>query len=248
MIPKSRRAWLVAVALAFASPAAHAGEAAREARAEPLQLAVAANFRAVFPIAARGYGGEVVPSYGSSGLLYAQIVQGRPFDVFLSADAARPQALADAGRASAPVVYARGRLALVVTAGLVNAGAPAPGWLTRKKRVAIANPDAAPYGRAATQTLAALGAAPRRVVAMNVAQAFHFAASGAADGAFVALAQALAERVPAERTWIVPDELHQPIEQAAVAIRGGNEPAAAAFLEHLASAETQARLRAAGYR
>ena len=211
--------------------------------AAPLQVAVAANFQAAFAALAPQYPQELAPSFGSSGLLYAQIVQGRPFDAFLSADRARPQALIDAGFAHEPVVYATGRLALLATTG-----SPSAAWLQTAKRVALANPNVAPYGRAAHETLTALGTAPPRVNAMNVAQAFHFAASGAADGAFVALAQLIAQDVPAERYWIVPNDLYAPIEQVAVVLRGGKEDAARAFLLHLASVEGQARIRAAGYR
>ena len=211
--------------------------------AAPLKIAVAANFQAAFGPVAAHYQGELAPAYGSSGLLYAQIVQGRPFDVFLSADRARPQALIEEGRAFGAVVYAKGRLVL-----LTNAGTPGTVWLTDAKRVALANPATAPYGRAANETLQALAATPRRVIGLNVAQAFHFAGSGAVDGAFVALAQVLAEQVPKERYWIVPDDLYAPIEQVAVALRGGNEPAARALLAHLASTDAQERIRAAGYR
>ena len=211
--------------------------------AAPLKIAVAANFQAAFGPVAAHYQGELTPTYGSSGLLYAQIVQGRPFDVFLSADRARPQALIEEGRAFGAVVYAKGRLVL-----LTNAGTPGTVWLTDAKRVALANPATAPYGRAAQETLQALAATPRRVIGLNVAQAFHFASSGAVDGAFVALAQVLAEQVSKERYWIVPDDLYAPIEQVAVALRGGNEPAARALLAHLASTEAQERIRAAGYR
>ena len=212
--------------------------------AAPLKIAVAANFQAAFGPVAAHYQGELTPTYGSSGLLYAQIVQGRPFDVFLSADRARPQALIDEDRAYGAVVYAKGRLVL-----LANAGAPGAAWLTTARRVALANPATAPYGRAAHETLQALAATPRRVIGLNVAQAFHFASSGAVDGAFVALAQVLAEQVPKERYWIVPDDLYAPIEQVAVALRGGgNEQAARALLAHLASTDAQERIRAAGYR
>ena len=211
--------------------------------AAPLKIAVAANFQAAFGPVAAHYQGELAPTYGSSGLLYAQIVQGRPFDVFLSADRARPQALIEEGRAFGAVVYAKGRLVL-----LTNAGTPGTVWLTDAKRVALANPATAPYGRAANETLQALAATPRRVIGLNVAQAFHFAGSGAVDGAFVALAQVLAEQVPKERYWIVPDDLYAPIEQVAVALRGGNKPAARALLAHLASTDAQERIRAAGYR
>ena len=211
--------------------------------AEPLRIAVASNFRSAFDVVAADFSGELVPAYGSSGLLYAQIVQGRSFDLFLSADLARPQALLDAERALSPVVYASGRLALLVASGV-----PGPAWFSEERRVALANPETAPYGRAALEALAWVEAQPQRVQAMNVAQAFHFAASGAADGAFVAFAHVLAQGVPADRYWLVPDSWHAPIEQGAVVLRGDNEAGAQAFLRHLLSAKVQARIRAAGYR
>lgn len=229
-------------ALAASCAIGAAAPAAAENTNQALRVAVAANFRAAFDAVARAYPRAVAPAYGSSGLLHAQITQGRPFDVFLSADRARPQALVERGLATAPLLYAKGRLAL-----LVNHGAPGPRWPTRRTRIAIANPDAAPYGRAAVEVLADLATEPRRVVAMNVAQAFHFVASGAVDGAFVAFAQILAENVAAERYWLVPEQRHEPIEQVAVVVRGGDEEGARAFLAYLAGERARERIRAAGY-
>ena len=83
---------------------------------------------------------------------------------------------------------------------------------------------------------------------MNVAQAFHFVASGAVDGAFVAFAQVLAENIAAERYWLVPEIHHEPIEQVAVVVRGGDEAGARAFLAFLADENARERIRAAGYR
>ena len=231
---------VLGIVVAAASPQAELGPRLEN---EPLRVAVASNFRAAFEEAAANYGADIEPAYGSSGLLYAQIVQGRPFDVFLSADTARPQALAEAGRVGAPAVYAIGRLAL-----LVNGGEPGADWLATAESVALANPETAPYGRAAVETMAGLDVGARQVVAMNVAQAFHFAASGAVEGAFVAFAHVLAQDVPAERYWVVPASWHSPIEQAVAAVKGGNETAAEAFIAHLLGAEAQARIRAAGYR
>ena len=217
--------------------------AASLSSAEPLRIAVASNFQRALAAVEAGFSGDVEASYGSSGLLYAQIVQGRPFDLFLSADAARPQALLDDDRAKAPVTYATGRLVL-----FVNQGTPGPAWFSGDRRVALANPQTAPYGRAAMETLARLEATPKRVTALNVAQAFHFAASGAADGAFAALAQVVAQNTPAERYWIVPEDLYAPIEQVAVVLDGPNEAAAQAFLDYLGSADARLIIRQAGYR
>ena len=139
--------------------------------AEPLQVAVASNFQSAWRILEARFAGEVVATFGSSGLLYAQIVQGRRFDVFLSADAMRPSVLVDDNRASSAMTYATGRLVLVVNRGEAGAG-----WLSADKRVALANPETAPYGRAAAEAMHLLGAESERIRALNVAQAFHFAA------------------------------------------------------------------------
>lgn len=216
-----------------------------EAAPSPLKAAVAANFRAAFAAvaeAAAEHGQPVAGTFGASGLLYAQIANGRPFDVFLSADAARPEALLEADLAYAPVRYARGRLAL-----LVNRGIPGPAWPSAERRVALANPTLAPYGRAAAETLMALAATVQRITATNVAQAYQFADSGAVDGAFVALAQVRARAVPAPRYWIVPSGHHAAIDQVAVGIRGGDEPRTRAFLRLLRTPETRALIRAHGY-
>ena len=118
---------------------------------EPLQLAVASNFQSALASLKADFPGEVAATYGSSGLLYAQLVQGRRFDVFLSADAARPRSLVDQERAHSPFNYATGRLVLVV-----NHGEPGVDWLAADKRVALANPETAPYGRAALEMCIAI--------------------------------------------------------------------------------------------
>ena len=209
---------------------------------EPLRLAVASNFQSALESLKADFPGELVATYGSSGLLYAQIVQGRPFDVFLCADADRPRALVDDDSASSPVVYATGQLVL-----FVNHGEPGANWLSADKRVALANPETAPYGRAASQAMRRLGAEAKRINGLNVAQAFHFAASGAADGAFVALAQVVAQNTPPQRYWRVPKHLYAPIEQVGVVIAGPNESAAEAFLDYLGSERARELIRKAGY-
>lgn len=211
--------------------------------AAPLRVAVASNFQAAFEIVRTSLDTPADPTYGSTGLLYAQIMQGRTFDAFLSADRERPVKLVAQGQAFGPRVYARGSLVL-----LVNEGSPGPHWLTMDKSVALANPQTAPYGRAARQALDALGASPRLINALNVAQAFHFAASRAANGAFVALAQVTAQGIAEERYWLLPDRLHEPIEQVAVVMHGEREAEARAWLDQLLGRNAQSLIRSAGYR
>ena len=210
---------------------------------EPLRLAVASNFQSAMASLEADFPDPVVATYGSSGLLYAQLLQGRRFDVFLSADAARPRALVEQDRAHSPTTYATGRLVLVV-----NHGKPGADWLAADKRVALANPETAPYGRAAHETMRRLGAESKRINALNVAQAFHFAASGAVDGAFAAFAQVVAQEVPPDRFWLVPEHLHTPIEQVGVVVTGPNERAAEKFMDYLGGKRARDLIRKAGYR
>ncbi len=210
---------------------------------EPLQVAAASNFQGALEVLKADFHGEIVATYGSSGLLYAQLVQGRRFDVFLSADAARPRALVNRDRAHSPIAYATGRLVLVV-----NHGKPGVDWFAADRRVALANPETAPYGRAAAETMRRLGAASKRVNALNVAQAFHFAASGAVDGAFAALAQVVAQDISPDRYWLVPEHLHTPIEQVGVVVAGPNQRVAREFMDYLGSERARKVIRKAGYR
>ncbi len=224
------------------------------AHGESINAAVAANFRETFEVLREHFtaqsGIEVAPSYGASGMLYTQIKLGAPFAVFLSADAERPELLENDGIAVANsrFVYAIGALVLW-TRGQEN---PTAEWLRDEThRIAIANPEIAPYGRAATEVLARLGVLPagaKRVVTGNsVAQTMHFAVTGAVDGALVARAQALQLRAPASEMWVVPTAMHAPIEQSAVAVKGSNAQAALALLHFLRTPESRALIVSHGY-
>ncbi|MGY6533460.1 molybdate ABC transporter substrate-binding protein [Glycocaulis sp.] len=193
-------------------------------------------------------------SAGGSGQIYAQIVHGAPFDVFLSADEARPRRLADEGRASGvPQTYALGRLALWSpdpqrVAGDMGALLAGAGW----HRIAIANPDLAPYGMAAVQTLDALGVtlpAGRVAMGSNAGQVFAMTASGAADMGMVALALVVSPRNPSPGSrWEVPETYHAPIRQDAVLLRRAEaNPAARAFMDYLASDRARAIVTSSGY-
>ena len=229
------------------------------ASADAVNAAVAANFggaiKRLAPLFAQKTGHTLVPSFGATGALYAQIRNGAPFDVFLSADDTTPRKLADGGGALADTqfVYARGRLALwSATPGSVDD----KGEVLRRAaftRLAIANPKTAPYGQAAIETLGALGllerVQPLLVTGESIAQAQQFVASGNVPLGFIALGQVMA-LAPGERGswWLVPAELHRPIDQAAVLLAGAKSPAAArAFLAFLQSPEAQEIIRGLGY-
>ena len=216
--------------------------------AEQLRVAVAANFRATFIALqadlAEQTGVQATPIFGSSGLLFAQITQGAPFDMLLSADRARPQALFDQGFASAaPETYVRGRLALWTPNRKASLEQLASG------RTAIAKPELAPYGAAARECLKKLGlwqtVAPHMVYGTNIAQTFQFVYSRGVDQGFVALAQLISQGIASDEYWIAPADCHQPIEQQAVIIR--ESASATRLLAFLLSESTQQRLQSLGY-
>ena len=208
---------------------------------DEVRAAVAANFSAAAQeigalfTAATGHTARF--SFGSSGQLYAQITQGAPFDVYLAADRHYPRRLVSEGHGvpDSQFSYARGRLVLFSAAADRVAGSAS---LERDDftRLAIANPALAPYGAAAVEVLAALGLSERLrlrlVFGNNVAQAYQFVVTGAAELGFVALAQ-VATHERGSR-WVVPQELHAEIAQDAVLLpRGGDNEAAVAFLAFL---------------
>lgn len=210
--------------------------------AADLRVAVAANFRQAFEDLLAIYPADAKPTYGSSGLLFAQIRNGAPFDLFLSADTERPRRLVEDGYAIAEtvVVYARGRLVLV------GSSAPSHQWFSGK-RIALANPLLAPYGRAADQVLSHFDAKPQRITATNVSQAFHFSQSGAVDGGFVALSQVRQLGEDNHDFWIVPADIYTPIEQELVVIKGPQSDNARALASFILSDQAQALIRGAGY-
>ena len=176
---------------------------ATPAAADDIRLSVASNFLGPVQAIARAFekdtGHRVRISSGSTGKLYAQIVNGAPYDLFLAANAREPERLESEGRIApgSRYTYALGVLALWAPAA--QKASPA-GTLTAPidattQRVAIANPKTAPYGAAAEAVLKAWGqwdALQGRVIrGENIAQAYQFAASGTAGFGFVALSQLL---------------------------------------------------------
>ena len=224
--------------------------------APPLNVAVAANFSATQDALAKRFtemtGTEVVPSVGSTGQLFAQIQNGAPFHVFLSADQERPQQLEAAGLAvpGSRFSYAEGRIALYGP-GLDSVRADGADLKDHPDaKVAVANPATAPYGAAAMAALEKLGmleqVRPRIVQGESIAQTEQFVRSGSAELGFLALSQVIHE--PAAKYWLVPRELHPPILQDAVLLEAGREhPAAQAYLDFLKSDEGRRIIEGDGY-
>lgn len=222
--------------------------------AEPLRVAVAANFAATADALGQAFtaahGRPVVVVSGATGLLYAHIVNAAPFHVFLAADTARPAALERSGNAvpGSRYVFAMGRLALWSRTGAVRDSSPL--FAGGTTRLAIAKPETAPYGAAAKQALERLGVWPgiasRIVRGENVSQAYQFAWSGSVSHALVA--RAALQGADASSYWVVPSTLHDPILQEAILLRYGEADADAhAFLAFLRTPEARAIIRTHGY-
>jgi molybdate transport system substrate-binding protein len=185
-------------------------------------------------------------SFGSSGNFTAQIENGAPFQLFLSADEALVFRLAERGFArDRGALYAVGRIVLFLPAGsplrldasLADLRAAAADG--RLRRFAIAKPEHAPYGRAAREALERAGAwalvQPRLVLGENAAQAAHFAASGSAQGGIVPLSLAKSEAFGRRGTWVpLPEASHSPLRQRMALMRHAGS-VAEAFYRYLQS-------------
>jgi molybdate transport system substrate-binding protein len=225
-------------------------------QAGEIRVAVASNFagamREVAQQFEQDYGHDVKLVFGSTGKHYAQIVNGAPFDAFFAADVERPELLEKEQRIQpgSRSTYAFGSLALWSReATLVDEA----GKILERgdfRRLAIANPRLAPYGRAAQQVLEGRGLwlslQPRLVRGENIGQAFQFVASGNAELGFVALSQLIqSDRHKRGSMWRIPEDLYAPIEQQAVLLT--QDPAAQAFMDFVQGEPARAIIRAHGY-
>ena len=231
----------------------------------PLRVAAAADLQPVLPqILAqfeRVTGLHAEATYQASAALTTQIQNGAPFDLFLSADMSYPKRLIDAGLAdaagssdsTAPIIYAKGTLVLW---SRKDSTLPPPSVdLLRYpglRRLAIANPDRAPYGRAAVAAITSLklydSLKAHLVTAEDIAQAAQFVESGNADAGLISMTSALTPRLSASgRYFVIPRDLYPPIEQGAVIIRRTTQRAEAhKFLDYLQSPTVQAQLARSG--
>jgi molybdate transport system substrate-binding protein len=230
------------------------------AQAEELQVAVASNFtepmKAIAAEFEKDTGHRVKLSSGATSKFYAQIKNGAPYHLLLSADDTTPEKLEIEGLAlpGTRTTYAIGTLVLWSTkTDLVDLGAAilAKGKFTH---LAIANPKLAPYGAAALETLDNLGRTaelqPKLVYGENIAQTYQFISSGNAELGFVALSQIMKQgRIEKGSAWIVPDHLYSPIRQDAVILASGRDnPAAEALLRYLKTPKAAAIIRSFGYK
>ena len=223
-------------------------------------VAVASNFLKPFkqlvPVFQKQSGHNVRTVSGSTGKLYAQILHGAPFDVFLAADSERPRLLETNGQAvpATRFTYAQGKIVLW-SADPRRIDSDGKSILQRRnfKHLALANPKTAPYGKAAYTALARLNlwesVSPTRVQGENINQTFQFVATGNAEIGFVALSQVLDPHLKSKGSqWIVPEHLYETIDQDAVLLmRGQSQPAAKALLQFLKSDTARKLIQSYGY-
>jgi molybdate transport system substrate-binding protein len=241
--------------VSLCSPPLHSADVPNIAAASDLQFALqeAANDFT------KQTGRAVKLSFGSSGNYRRQIAEGAPFELFLSADEAYVYALAKEGKTrDEGALYALGRIVLFVPklsslkadAEFKDlAAAIADG---RLKKLAIANPEHAPYGRAAREALTHAGLwktiEPKLVLGENVSQAAQFATSGSAQGGIIAYAQAIAPTIAALGEYaLIPAEWHQPLRQRMVLMRNAGDTASS-FYRYLQSPSARAIFKRYGFR
>lgn len=231
----------------------------------PLRIAAAADLEPVLPPLLAQFeqatGIRTVATFQASAVLTTQIENGAPFDLFLSADMAYPKQLIGAGLADAagsadsstPITYAKGTLVLWARS---DSHLPPPSLdllhNPALKRLAIANPERAPYGRAAVAALTSLkiyeSLKPRIVTAENIAQAAQFVDSGNAEAGLISMTSALTPRLASSGSYfMIPRDLYPPIEQGAVIVSSTAQRASVhKLLEFLLSPAVQSQLAKSG--
>ena len=229
------------------------------AHADEVQVAVAANFTAPMQQIAAQFekdsGHKATLAFGATGKFYAQIINGAPFEILLSADDETPARLEKEGLGivGSRFTYAIGTLVLwSANPTLVDT----KGEILKSgdfKHLALANPKTASYGTAAVEAMTKLGLMtslqPRFVQGENISQTQQFIMSGNAELGFVALSQVYKDgKIAGGSAWIVPANLYQPIQQDAVLLsKGKNKPAAFALLAYLKGDKARAIIKSYGY-
>lgn len=235
---------------------------ATSVNSKDLLVAVATNFaqpaREIATAFENKTGTQVKLSIGSTGKLYAQIINGSPVSIFLAADTARPDKLVEQGLADKDnrFVYARGRLALW-SPGAEQAWGEAEAIAALKaagfRKLAMANPKLAPYGLAAEQTLHRLGLyeslKPKLVFGENIGQTHALIASGNAEVGFVALSSLKAMQGGASGAyWVVQQNFFEPVAQAAVLLTSSStDETARQFMTYLRGENAKAIIANYGY-
>ena len=231
------------------------------AQRRQIRVAAAADLQTALPEVARAFeadtGTHVEMVFGSSGNFFAQIRNGAPFDLFLSADNDYPRTLEDSGLVlpNSRIVYGRGRIAL-----WMSPNSPCDprreAWKclsdSSVKKIAIANPAHAPYGRAAVASLRAAGLydqlKEKLVLGENISQAAQFMQSGNVQAGIIAYSLALSPAMRAGKWWEIPAGLYPAIEQSGVILKAAkNQQAARQFLTFVTQGPGRAVLERHGF-
>lgn len=225
---------------------------------QALTLAAASSLRLAMPELTTAFEAQypdtkVTVIFGASGKLTTQILNGAPYDLFLSANTAYPQRLADEGATTtAPQVYGLGRLVLWHQDGSQPALKPSDLTSDTIRHIAIAQPRHAPYGQRAKEALQSLGLwqqlQPKLVYGENIGQAAAMVESGAADAGFIAWSLTFAPELAGRPLTLIDASLHQPLSMAMVITRyGAGNEAAQQFRTFMASREAADILRQFGF-
>jgi molybdate transport system substrate-binding protein len=235
--------------------------AAVGAQVQEIRVAAAADLKFALSELAGQYekqtGTKVNVTCGSSGNFFAQLQNGAPFDLFFSADMEYPRKLEAAGLAEPGTLYkyALGRIAIWTRAD-ASIDVAKQGWNllldAGVQKIAIANPDHAPYGRAAVAALQKAGiyeqVKSKLVYGENISQAAQFVQSGNAQAGIVALSLAVSQGMKDGKRWEIPADMHPAIEQGAIILRTANDKAQArGFLQFVKSADGRATLEKFGF-
>ncbi len=235
----------------------------RQVRAEVKELRIAAAADLKFAMGElagefeKQTGTRVSVTYGSSGNFFSQLQNGAHFDLFFSADIEYPKKLDAAGLAEPGTLYeyAIGRI-VIWTPADANVDVKKHGWRTlldaRVEKIAIANPEHAPYGRAAVAALQKAGiyesVQAKLVYGENISQAAQFVQSGNAQAGIVALSLAVSPAMRDGKRWEIPAEMHTALEQGAIVLKDAkNKDAVLAFLGFVKSAAGRATLVKYGF-
>jgi molybdate transport system substrate-binding protein len=231
------------------------------AQKQEVRVAAAADLKFAMGDLARQYGqhtgNSVDATFGSSGNFFSQLQNGAPFDVFFSADIDYPRKLEAAGLGEPGTLYeyAVGRIVIWMPPD-ATVDVAKLGWAVlldaRVQKIAIANPEHAPYGRAAVAALRKAGiyeqVAAKLVYGENISQAAQFVQSGNAQAGMVALSLATSPAMKDGKRWEIPAEMHSPIQQAAIVLKDAkNKKAGEAFLEFVKSEAGRATLAKYGF-
>jgi molybdate transport system substrate-binding protein len=231
------------------------------ARPQEVRVAAAADLKfAMQDLAAqfeKQSGTKIDVTYGSSGNFFSKMQNGAPFDLFFSADIDYPRKLEAAGLAEPGTFYeyAVGRI-VIWTPADTKVDVTREGWKAlldpSVQKIAIANPDHAPYGRAAVAAMQKAGIYEqvkfKLVYGESISQAAQFVQSGNAQAGIVAMSLAVSPGMKDGKRWEIPADMHLPIEQGAIVLKSAkNKDQARAFLEFVKSESGRATLAKYGF-